>query len=116
MRMKKNCVLNDYGVVIKKCCASCAHKALGTGEDQRICLLGEGAVPKNYICADWEMAKNYRNIKLVHRGQISKPHYVQWHKNEVSKIDESACENKEKKIAIMALPSQYEKEFGPRRI
>lgn len=112
--MKDNCVLSPYGVVIKKCCASCAHKELGKNEEQRICMKGEGEVPKNYLCEDWEMAENLKKIKLVERGHVKKPHYIAWQKKELSRIAESVQNTKEKVLALTTMPERYEDEFGSR--
>lgn len=107
-------VYNPQNVRIKKCCASCAHKALGKGDDQRICMKGEGEVPKNYLCADWEISENCTKIKLENRGKVKKPHYIAWAKAELGRIAESAQNPNEKILAIKTMAKRYESTFGTR--
>jgi hypothetical protein len=114
MKMQKNCVLNGNGVVIKKCCASCEHKEIGRSDNQRICMMGEGEVPKDYLCPDWAMSQLCKNITLVHRGRVKKPHYIAWCKAELDKIALSEVNKKTKDMAIASMPERYESEYGTR--
>lgn len=114
--MRKNFVLNPYGVRIKKCCASCWHKQIGKGEDERICMKGQGSVKKNYLCKDWALAEGCMKIKMEHRGKVKTPHFIAWMKKEVERIAESDREYKEKMLAIQVLPERYENDYGSRFI
>ena len=112
--MKENFLLNPNNVRIKKCCASCAHKEIGKSEDQRICMHGEGEVPKDYLCSDWELSENCKKLKMEQRGAVKKPHYIAWQKAELGRIAESAMNTNERNLAIRTLAERYESAFGTR--
>lgn len=74
--------LNQYGLRVKKCCASCAHKNLEhdpcTG-NQRWCDKREEAVFIDDVCESWEMGA----IGLAGKGEkgklrIKRQEYVDW--------------------------------------
>ena len=50
---------NRYGITIVKCCASCRHKQ--ADNRGRICMNGEGQVPTDYLCGEWQMAEGLDN-------------------------------------------------------
>lgn len=100
--MKKvEIIKNAYGINIKKCCASCMHKVIGKNAEQRICMKGEGEVPKNYLCPDWAMSDQCKEYKTETFGRIKKPHYIAWLKQQVSEIN-SRDISQDEAIRIMA--------------
>lgn len=64
---------NNFGIGICECCASCKHRQLDNRT--RICLAGEGAVPSNYVCGQWEMSDSYVNVGKG-GGRIKKREYL----------------------------------------
>lgn len=66
-------IRNAFGVSVKKCCASCAFKVLDNS--RRLCKKGEGSVPSNWLCEDWDMAEG---LKKAGRGggNIKKKEYL----------------------------------------
>lgn len=113
--MRDDMVMNANGVLIKKCCASCKHKEYSKLGD-RICMKGEGEVPKDYCCRDWCMSENCNSFKLGEKGRTKKPHYIKWLNIQVSEIvaSPSITDAKIKQNMIEALPAKYEKIFGSR--
>lgn len=129
-------VRNEHGVNIKKCCASCGNKGLGKNDGRRICIKGEGEVPADYLCEDWLMNQQCKNIRSETFGMVKKPAYIAWLKKQVDEINArditeeqgltmlaSMCIDtaiktnaglRAKMALITALPKQYEKEFGSR--
>jgi len=135
---KEEMVLNPHGVKSKKCCASFRHKNIGKSENQRICMLGEGEVKKNYLCSDWEMSDTCKEYKMDNQGRIKKPHYIAWMKQQVSEINKRDITEEEavkileernqpvkvkmniaeraKQALISELPGIYEKKVGERYV
>lgn len=113
--MRNDMVMNANGVLIKKCCASCKHKEYSKLGD-RICMKGEGEVPKDFCCRDWGMSEGCNNYKLAETGHTKKPHYIKWLKAQVSEIvaSPSITDAKIRQSMIEALPAKYEKVFGSR--
>lgn len=53
MEPKTEFYKNRYGILIKKCCASCIHCLLDNRG--RVCDYGEGHTSSGYLCTDWEL-------------------------------------------------------------
>ena len=66
-------VPNKYGIKIKKCCASCAHKCLHDF-GQRNCLLTNKRVRAGHICGDWEMSEQLKTLGCE-RGKVQRRAY-----------------------------------------
>lgn len=135
-KAKVEMVRNPHGVNIKKCCASCRNKGIGKSDGRRICTIGEGEVPPNYLCSDWVMNEQCQKIKSEHFGLIKKPAYIEWLKSQVDEINDRNISESQglmiladmgvdtaiktnavmraKMALITALPQQFEKEFGSR--
>jgi hypothetical protein len=135
-KAKVKMVRNEHGVNIKKCCASCGNKGLGKNDGRRICIKGEGEVPADYLCEDWLMNQQCKNIRSETFGMVKKPAYIAWLKKQVDEINarditeaqgltmlasmgiDTAIKTnaglRAKMALITALPKQYEKEFGSR--
>lgn len=133
---KVEIVRNSHGVNIKKCCASCRNKGIGKSDGRRICTIGEGEVPANYMCNDWVMNEQCQKIKSEHFGLIKKPAYIAWLKKQVDEInardisepqglmiladmgvDTAVKTNavmRAKMALITELPQQFEKKYGSR--
>ena len=135
-KAKVEMVRNPHGVNIKKCCASCRNKGIGKSDGRRICTIGEGEVPPNYLCSDWVMNEQCQKIKSETFGQVKKPSYIAWLKDQVDEINARDISEEQgltilasmgidtavktnaglraKMALITALPQQFEKEFGSR--
>lgn len=72
-------VRNHFGIVIKKCCASCIHKQLqGKGAAvTRICDAGEGIIKPSALCQDWQMIPTLDNAGKGD-GRVKCPQYIQY--------------------------------------
>ena len=131
---KVEMVKNTHGENIKKCCASCGNKGLGKNDGRRICIKGEGDVPANYLCEDWMISPQCQKIKSETFGQVKKPSYIAWLKDQVDEINARDISEEQgltiltsmgidttvktnaglraKMALISALPQEFEKEFG----
>lgn len=72
-------VRNHFGIVVKKCCASCIHKQLqGKGAAvSRICDAGEGVVKPSALCQDWQMMPSLDNAGKGD-GRVKCPQYIEY--------------------------------------
>lgn len=75
MKVEKCIIKNSNGVSIVKCCASCKHKKLDNR--QRLCMAGEGLVPSDYLCPEWEMNPVYEKLGNGD-GRIKNPMYLRY--------------------------------------
>lgn len=64
---------NRYGIMIKKCCASCAHKCLNDF-GQRNCLLTNKRVRASHVCGDWEMSERLETFGRE-KGKVQRREY-----------------------------------------
>ena len=53
-------VNNDYGVKVRQCCASCAHKDLTRAVSKRYCTVYEQYVKPKHVCNCWEMSEQMK--------------------------------------------------------
>ena len=56
---------NGYGIMIKKCCASCQHKCLDDFA-RRECQMTRRRVKAGYVCGDWEMSEQLEALGCEH--------------------------------------------------
>lgn len=70
-------VRNQYGIAIKKCCASCAHKHIigKASVISRLCDAGEGVVQPSHLCKDWRMVAELDNAGKG-GGRVKRPDYI----------------------------------------
>ena len=69
-------VVNEFGVSIKKCCASCSHKAIDY-DGHRTCNVLGLKVQSKFKCRSWEMSYGLRKVGkglgTVHHFASKKP-------------------------------------------
>ena len=58
-RKKKTIHVNRFGVKVRRCCASCAYKAIDT--NSRYCAIQKTNVSPDYICPSWELSDGLEN-------------------------------------------------------
>ena len=54
-----NFTMNQYGIIIKECCASCKYRLLMSRK--RSCKITKRAVESAHVCRKWEMAEYLEN-------------------------------------------------------
>ena len=65
---------NEYGMSVKKCCASCVHKALTEKLRYRKCLKHLCLVKSHNVCRDWTM--NMRSKQAgASEGKVKRREY-----------------------------------------
>lgn len=78
-------IRNQFGVTIRKCCSSCAHKDVGIADHLRDCRLHQHQREKTYVCSDWTISRakgglngnvNLATICPYANGRVLKPQYV----------------------------------------
>ena len=73
MKLNYERVPNKYGIMIKKCCASCQHKCLDEFA-RRHCNLTRRPVRAGYVCGDWEMSEQLECLGCE-RGKVQRREY-----------------------------------------
>ena len=53
---------NAFGIQVKKCCASCAHKQLNRTVSQRVCAKHNKEVRAQDVCPQWKMNKTLQAL------------------------------------------------------
>ena len=66
-------VPNDYGIMIKRCCASCANRDFDD-QERRCCLLIGKHVRGNGVCDDWSMSDGLAILGCEH-GKVQRREY-----------------------------------------
>ena len=56
---------NEYGIMIKKCCASCGHKCLDDFGNRR-CMLTGRPTRGCCVCKDWEISSQLATLGEEH--------------------------------------------------
>lgn len=100
-------VKNQFGIKIKKCCASCMFHYASKKEDYRICCINGEEHPLDYLCTDgsWEMMRpdetnkqSGMNLNNAGRagGRVKTPSYIRYVRDNGPQ------------------PEEYEKKYGSR--
>ena len=66
-------VPNRFGIMVKKCCASCQHKCLNDYA-QRNCELTKRKVMALQVCDDWQMSEQLELLGCKH-GHVQRREY-----------------------------------------
>ena len=72
---KPKYVLNQQGLRVRKCCASCMHKTETTSDKYRECLKHGIIVSPGDVCNDWMMSKPLR-MAMKSEGRIKRIDYL----------------------------------------
>jgi hypothetical protein len=70
---KTKMVPNRFGIMVKKCCASCQHKCLNDYA-QRNCELTKRKVMALQVCDDWQMSEQLELLGCEH-GHVQRREY-----------------------------------------
>jgi len=101
---------NGYGMSVKKCCASCVHKALTGKLRYRKCLKHLCQVKAHNVCRDWTM--NMRSKQAgASEGKVKKREYQQF-LLEVRQREAAAAKqgNRVTRLSIGEIRQQFEEE------
>ncbi|MBR0045843.1 MAG: hypothetical protein IJP75_03030 [Bacteroidaceae bacterium] len=105
---KAKFTLNDFGVRIKQCCASCEWKVATRLQTKRSCTKKKKDVSPCDCCKCWTMSQQ---MKEVHKsvGQIKRREYLLY----LLKIRVSeAKEGLEEERDVMEIRAEYESQYG----
>ena len=75
--MKKIYVRNTHGMVVKKCCASCAYKDLSKADVLRFCTQHKKEVKPCGLCSLWAMSKQMQ-LAGWSQGQVKRREYLDY--------------------------------------
>ncbi len=74
--MKKEFTRNAHGIIVKKCCASCAYK-LCWAYKPRYCTQRKKEVKACGLCSLWEMSKQAQ-LAGWSQGQVKRKEYLEY--------------------------------------
>lgn len=74
--MEKDFIINTFHKKVKKCCASCQHRAIDN-EGNRICALMNVIVKPDLLCMNWNLREGLDKAGLC-RGTIKKKEYLMY--------------------------------------
>ena len=68
--MKKTAtVKNDFGVAVKKCCMSCAHRDCTRLREMRFCNELHMEVGRYTVCGQWQMSDKILGLSRIDKGR-----------------------------------------------
>ncbi len=67
MKHSEVCVVNAYGITVKKMCASCAMKEV-QNDGERVCQKMGLKVKQQFCCRHWQMSDGLKNAGLQNGG------------------------------------------------
>ena len=69
MKHSEVCVVNAYGITVKKMCASCAMKEV-QNDGERVCQKMGLKVKQQFCCRHWQMSDGLKNAGLQNGGVV----------------------------------------------
>lgn len=117
-----NTFIDDSGVRVCQCCASCKYKRYNS-ETTRLCMLGYGIVsPKDPPCKDYEYNDIFSSPKVIGQGKIKRMSYFRYYEENYELVLNRLKEDYVKSGYIGKTPScleiinvirsEYESKFG----
>lgn len=111
---EKMMTANDFGIMVKRCCASCAKKCFDD-EDLRCCQLSGKHVNGSKVCEFWEMNERLKALGGKERGKVQRRRYQLY----MMEVRATELEAKARGIAVGAAPVEsirrdFEELFGSR--
>ena len=70
MKHSEVCVVNAYGITVKKMCASCAMKEV-ENDGERVCQKMGLKVKQQFCCRHWQMSDGLNDDKLIRQIVVS---------------------------------------------
>ena len=69
---------NKHGIRVKRCCRSCAFKALTRKTSMRLCTKQDQLFPRDHVCDDWTMCEALVNVGDT-QGRVKCKEYLMHH-------------------------------------
>ena len=101
IKTSKKSMLNQHGIVIKKCCASCQHKTV-ENDGTRICQLMQLKVQQKFKCQKWQPAESFSQAGSS-KGKVKRREYLMF----VFEIRMQGCDD-----TLDSLRQRFELETG----
>ena len=108
----KEFTVNGYGVVIRKCCASCLHKGQTRLMTKRHCSEHDKDVSPTGLCSLWEMCDQVKAAGLG-GGRVKRREYLKY--LALVRGDENIAKQNGLKImpkSVDAIRREFEQEHG----
>ena len=108
----KEFTVNGYGVVIRKCCASCLHKGQTRLMTRRKCMVHEKVVKPKNVCSLWQMSSQMKAAGLG-GGRVKRREYLKY--LALVRGDENIAKQNGLKImpkSVDAIRREFEQEHG----
>ena len=104
--------MNAFGIVINKCCASCAFKDLTRAVTLRRCMKHGKGVRADEVCADWTISEQ---LQMAGRsqGRVKRKEYLMYLvavREEESSAAQMGLKTKAK--SIEQIRADFEREYG----
>ena len=113
IKTSKKSMLNQHGIVIKKCCASCQHKKV-ENDGSRTCQLMELKVEQKFKCPKWEPAEHFAQAGSS-KGRVKRREYLMFvfetRMQEREKLDLGLM-SAEEVATLDSLRKRFEEETG----
>ena len=105
---KLNFTGNAFGIYVKPCCASCAHKCLNRTVSQRVCKEHNKEVRAWECCKSWKMNKALKSL-CMSQGSVKRREYQLY----LLSIRQHEAENNvEAEMDIEDIRREFESQFG----
>ena len=75
--MKKEFTKNTHGIIVRKCCASCAYKDFNDVDFARVCTRRERKVKACNLCSLWAMSKQAQ-LAGWSQGRVKRKEYFEF--------------------------------------
>ena len=113
IKTSKKSMLNQHGIVIKKCCASCQHKTV-ENDGTRICQLMQLKVQQKFKCQKWQPAESFSQAGSS-KGKVKRREYLMFvfetRMQEREKLDQGLM-SAEEVTTLDSLRKRFEEETG----
>lgn len=103
---------NAFGIEVKKCCASCAHKDLTRAVTKRYCTEHEQGVNPCNVCSLWRMSAQLKVAGMT-SGRVKRKEYLTY----LVSVREEEAIARQNGLTVTAKSIEqikvgFEKEFG----
>ena len=104
---------NEYGMIVKRCCASCEHKALTGKLRYRKCMKHLCKTKAHNVCSDWAMSEQMKLAGTPGDGRVKRKEYQMFLMSvrEAERLAEKQGQNVQEK-EVEEIRALFEQEHG----
>jgi hypothetical protein len=104
---------NEYGIMVKKCCASCAHKYLDDFGNRR-CMLTGRPTRGCCVCKDWEISSQLATLGEEHGKVQCREYQLTLMEVRISELRTKAMGNEMTPASVESIRRDFELKHGSR--